>query len=106
MPWVLLHHNIDRIEQPIQAPFLHKRRAQIRHDEIADEHHAEIRKIYKQPIFGFSALDRNKLDSCSADFCFRLAVDRDIGLEAPEIVRVEFTPKEARLENAGSVEHS
>src|SRR5262245_55965067 len=62
--------------------------------------------MYKQRIFGFSALDRNKVDSRSADFRLRLAVDRDLGLESSDIVRAEFTAEETRFENAGSVEHS
>jgi len=51
------------LQQAPEVALLDERRAEIRHDEVADEQHAEIRQVDEQPVVGLAALDRNQLDA-------------------------------------------
>src|SRR5262245_54051649 len=42
---VLLNDDIDRLEQPLEVAFLDEWRAEVRHNEIADEHHPQVRQL-------------------------------------------------------------
>ena len=86
IPWIFLHHDVDRIEQPIQASLFNEGGAEIGHDEVTDEHHAVIGKMNKKRIVGFSPLYWDEFDSRSPDLHLGMTVDRDIGSKTPDIL--------------------
>src|SRR5215472_13713874 len=91
--WIFLHHDVNCIEQAIQASLFDKRCAEIRHNEITDEHHAVIRKMDEKPI------------ACSSNLNFCVAVDGCIGFETANVFQIETVPEEDLAETTGSVEH-
>src|SRR3984893_16078962 len=76
------YDDINRIEQSLQIAFRHKRRSEIRHDEVPHEQHPLARQVNEHGTVGFASLHRDQLDPRSSDREFGLTVDRDIWLEA------------------------
>ena len=95
---MFFHDDVDRIEQSLQIAFLHKRRPEIRHDEIAHEHNAQIRQVDEHGVVSFSSLHGNQLDARSPDLQVRAAVDRDVRLEAAHVVETEAFTEELLAE--------
>src|SRR5215471_12512439 len=95
--WVFLHYNIDCVEKAIEVTFHDKWRSDVRHDEITDEHHAQIFQVNEHGVMRLSAMDGNQLDVGSANFQLGLAIDGCVGLETPYAIGVVAFPKEASL---------
>src|SRR5438874_1542659 len=96
--------NFDRIEQPLKIALFHKRSADIRHDEIAYEHCALTWDIDQHGVVRFSALDRNQIESRSADIHSRAAINLDIRLVVANIVKAEVAAKKLTGKYAGRIE--
>src|SRR5689334_16950990 len=77
VPGIDLRHRVNRIQQPLQVPFLYERRSQVRHDEISHEQHALVRQIDKHRVVRLSALHRDQLDACTTHLEFCATVDGD-----------------------------
>ena len=45
-----LRNDVDRGQQSVEVAFLDEGRAEVRHDEVADEHHAEVGKVNEQRV--------------------------------------------------------
>src|SRR5258708_4137401 len=101
---ILFRHNIDGIEQPLKVALLDRRRAEIGHDEIADEKNALIQQVNEHRIVSFAALHGNELDACSADLQFGATIDGDVRLEAPNVFGAEAFSEKLLVENARSTE--
>src|SRR3984957_2134787 len=107
--WILLHYNIDRVEQALEVTLHSKRRAQVRHDEIADKEHAQIGEMDEHSVVRFTAMEGDQLDARSTDFEFCRTIDRCIRLEIANILDVEVLTKERfrnrsrRIEFAGNL---
>src|SRR5437867_5321961 len=102
--WMVLHYDIDCIEKAIEVPFHDEWRSNVRHDEITDEHHAQIGQVNEHGIIRLSAMDRNQLDAGSANFQLGLAIDGCVGLETTYVIRVVVFPKEALVNRLRRVE--
>src|SRR5215467_8855967 len=102
IPGILLHHDVDRIEQTLKVALLDERCAQIRHNEITDEHNALIRQVDQHCVVSFSSLHGNELDACSADLQLGATIDREVGLEAEYVIDAEAFAEEWLVENARS----
>src|SRR5262245_62776085 len=76
IPWIFLHHDVDRIQQTIQASLFNEGSAEIGHDEVADKHHTMIRKMNKKRIVSFSSYHWDEFDSRSPDFHLVMQIDR------------------------------
>src|SRR4029077_17041082 len=100
---ILLNDDINRVQQPLQIAFLNEGRTDIRHDEIADEHDAQIGQMDEHGVVSFTALHGNELDACASDLPLRAAVDGDVGLEAAHIVEIKACPEKLLAENVASV---
>src|SRR5215467_2127076 len=100
IPGILLHHDVDRIEQTLKVALLDERRTQIRHDEITDEHNALIRQVDQHCVMSFSSLHGNELDACSPDLQLGATIDRDVGLEAEYVIDAGAFAEEWLVENA------
>jgi hypothetical protein len=85
IPWTFLHHDVDRIQQPIQASLFNERGAKIGHDEVTDEHHTMIGKMDKKRIMSFSPFYWDEFDSRSPDLYLGMTIERDIGFETLDI---------------------
>src|SRR5438876_2141366 len=102
--WMFLHDYIDCIEKAIEVTFYDEWCSDVRHDEITDEHHAQIGQMDEYRIVRLSAMDRNQLDAGSADFQIGLAIDGCIRLETTYVIEVELLPKEVFAERLGRVQ--
>src|SRR5882724_848958 len=100
VPRILLYHDIDRIQKPLKVALLDERCAEIWHDEIADEQDALFRQVNEHRIVSFASLHRNELDACSPDLQLGAAIDGDIRLEGPHVVKAEASAEELLVENA------
>src|SRR5262249_24400586 len=96
--------DIDGVEKAIEVTFHHKWRSNIRHDEIADEHHAQFRQVNEHSVMRFTAMDGNQLDAGSANFQLGLAIDGCVGLEPTYAIDVVAFAKEAFLNGVRPVE--
>src|SRR3989454_3322088 len=104
IPWILLYHNIDRIQQPLKVALLDERCAEIRHDEIADEQNALIRQVDEHRIVSFASLHRNELDAGPSDLQLGLTLDGNVRLEASYVVDAEGFAEELLIEHARRTE--
>jgi hypothetical protein len=95
MAGMLQHHDVDRLEQPLQIALLHKGGAEIWHDEVAHKQHSVIGQMDEQRIVSFSPLHGDEFEARAADLHLCVAVDRDIGLEALDILQPEPAAEEA-----------
>src|SRR5215471_19902968 len=102
IPRILLHYDVDRVQQPLQVSFFDERRAEVRHDEIADEQHAQIRQVDEQGIVSFTASHGNELDVGATDFQFGAAVDSNVGSKAAHIVEIKAFAEKFFAENGAS----
>ncbi len=96
---MLLNNNVDCIQQSLEIALLHKGRSEVRHDEIAHEHHALIRQMDEHGIVSFSSLHRDQLDACSSDLQLGATVDGDVRLEAAYVVEAEAFTEELLVES-------
>src|SRR5258708_31295278 len=96
---MLFNDDVNGIHQALQIPFHHKRRPDVRHDEIAHEQNAVIRQVDEHRIVSFSSLHRNQLDSGSPDLQLSATVDCDVRLEAAYVVEAEAFTEELFIEN-------
>ena len=88
---------------PCKSPFLDKGRSEVRHDEIADEHHALIRQIDEHCVMRLPSLHGDQFDAGSSDLQLGPAIDCDIGLEATNVFEVEEFTKKSLAKNPRSV---
>src|SRR5215468_11712595 len=95
--WMFLPDDIDCVEKAIEVTFHDKWCSKVRHDEIADEHHAQIGQVNEHGVMRLSAMDGNQLDVGSANFQLALAIDGCVGLETTDAIGVVAFPKEAFL---------
>src|SRR5262245_50264779 len=100
MAGILLHYDVDRIEQPLQVALPDERCTQIGHNHVTDEHDALIRQIDQHGVVSFTSIHRNELDACSPDLQFGATIDRDVGPEAEYVVDAEAFAEEWLVENA------
>src|SRR4029453_4035098 len=105
IPWILLHHDGDRIEQPLQASLFYKGGAEIGHDKITAEHHTMIGKMDKKRIASFSPFYWDEFDSRCPDFHLGMTIERDIRFETLDILETKSASEEARTKKTGSVKH-
>src|SRR5262245_54279875 len=103
--WILFHHDVDCIEQAIQASLFDKRCAEIRHNKITDEHHPIIGKMDEKRIASFSPVDRDEFDPRSSNLNLCLAVYSRIGFETSNVFQIEAAPEEDLTETTGSIKH-
>src|SRR5262245_66190278 len=103
MAGILLHHDVDRIEQPLQVALHDKRCTQIGHNHVTDKHDALIRQVDQHGVVSFSSIHRNELDACSPDLQLGAAIDRNIGLEAENVVDAEAFAEEWLIKDRKSV---
>src|SRR6267378_7741302 len=82
---ILLYHNVDCVEQALKVAFHSKRRTEVRHDEISNKEHAQIRQMDEHGIVRLSAVNGNQLDACSANFYFGWTVYGCVRLETAHI---------------------
>src|SRR5882672_103487 len=102
--WILLHDNVDRVEQALEVTLHSKRRAQVRHDEIADKEHAQIGEMDEHGVVRLTAMDGDQLDARSADFEFCGTVDRCVRLEIANILDVEVLTEEMSRNGSWRIE--
>src|SRR5205807_6193201 len=87
-----------------KVALLDERCAEVRHDEIADEHYALIRQVDEHRIVSFASRNGNELDACSPDLQLGAAIDGDVGLEATYVVEVEGCAEESLVEHVRGTE--
>ncbi len=97
---MLFNHNIDGIEQPLQIAFFYKWRPEVRHDEIAHEHHAMIRQVDEHGVVSLSSMDRDQFDVRSPDLQLSAGGNRDVRPEAAHVVEAEAFAEEVFAENS------
>ena len=95
--WMCLHYDIDCIEKAIEVTFHDEWRSNVRHDEITDEHRAQIGQVNEHGVMRLSAMDGNQLDVGSANFQLGLVIDGCVGLETTYAIGVVAFAKEAFL---------
>src|SRR5215831_11060722 len=95
--WMFLHDEIDCVQKPIEVTFHDEWRSDVRHDEITDEHHAQIGQVNEHGVMRLSAMDGNQLNVGSANFQLGLAIDGCVGLETAYAIGVIAFPEEAFL---------
>src|SRR5215831_7936893 len=91
--------NVDRIKQALEIAFRYERSAEVRHDEIADEHHALIRQVDEHGVVSFASPDRDDFDVCTPDLQLGAGRDGKVWFEAAHILNVEALTEKRSVEN-------
>jgi len=99
---VLLYHDINRVKQPLEIAFLHKRSPEVGHDEVSHEQDTLVRQMDEHSIVSLSSLHGDELDGRSPDLQLCATVDRYVRLEAAYIVEAEAFAEEAFAKIAGA----
>ena len=87
------YDGIDSVKKPRQVAFLIKRRADIRHDEIADEKDVMLGVMNEHAVDRFSTRNRDKFKVCPAHDYLGMPANRDIGLEISNKFLLEISAK-------------
>src|SRR6266404_4878356 len=101
---VFLDHDINRVEQALQIALLDERGAKIRHEEVSDEHQAQLRHLDEQGIRRFSALHWDKFDAGAADLHWCRMVYSDVRLEALHVLQAETLAEKVFAESSRRIE--
>ncbi len=101
---VLLYHDINRVKQPLEIAFLHKRSPEVGHDEVSHEQDTLVRQMDEHSIVGFASLDRDEVEARSPDLQLGATVDRDVRFEAAYVIQAEALAEEAFSKDPGGVE--
>src|SRR5262245_57927365 len=101
---LLPNEDVNRIEQTLQIALLNKRRAEVRHDEIPDEHYPQVWQFDEHGIGCFSAFYRNECNTRSPDLHLGSLVNGYLGLKTAYIIHAEAFAKEVPAEIAGRIE--
>src|SRR5262249_7651768 len=104
VPRVSIHYYTDGVEQPAEIAFLDERSTEIRHDEIAREHHFFGGQIDKHRVVRFPATYGDQLDLRPSDFQIRPAVDGDVRLVVAHVVETESLAKKLLGEDPPGVQ--
>src|SRR5215831_20181022 len=104
VPRVSIHYYTDGVEQPAEIAFLDERSTEIRHDEIAREHHFFGGQIDKHRVVRFPATYGDQLDLRPSDFQIRPAVDGDVRLVVAHVVETESLAKKLLGEDSRGVQ--
>src|SRR5215468_692067 len=99
-----LRYLVNRVEQPLQVTLGSEWASQIRHDDIAHEHHSFLGEINHHGILRFAPVGRDQLDLRSADVHFRSVVDGNVRFVAQDFVGAESVTEEWFLEGARPTE--
>ncbi len=100
--------HVDRVEEPRKVALLDEGRAQIRHQDVPDEHHALLREEHEQRVSRLASAGRLQDESSAADRDLAALSDRHVGAKVFEVFDAEAASEEA-LEHcrltAGSDRH-
>ena len=91
---LFFNDDIHRIEQPLQIALFDEGCPEIRHDEISDEQHTQVRHCDEHAIRGFSSSYGNKLNARSADVQLGGMVNGDVWFEGAYIIHVKALAEE------------
>src|ERR1700730_141497 len=87
--WIFLDDKVDRVEQALQVTLDNKRCTQVRHDEIADKEHAQIRQMDEHGVVRLSPMNGNQLNARSSDFYFGGSIDCCVRFEISYVIEVK-----------------
>src|SRR5262249_53379393 len=101
---VLLHDDVDRIEQPLKVAFLDERCTEIRHNEIAYKQNSLVRQFDEHCVRRLSPLYGSQTNARSAHVHLHGMIDEDIRLEAAHVIHLEALAEEMPSEIARRIE--
>src|SRR5579859_389656 len=91
---MFLQDDVDGIEKAVEVTLGNERRADVGHDEIADEEHTQIGQMDEYGVVRLAATNRNQFDTGPAYFQLGVAIDGYVGLEIAHVVAVEAFAEE------------
>ncbi len=98
------NQNVDGVKQPLEIAFLYKRRSEVGHDEIANEHDAFLWQVNEHRVVSFSALDGDQIDGCASDLQLRAGGDGNVRPKTPHIVEVKAFTEKLFIESARRIQ--
>ena len=88
-------HLVDARQQAFDAALFDEGRAEVGHQDVADEEHAVIGQVDQQGIAGFAAARRPQREARAADDHLGRLVDRDIGFVGQHVGEAKALAEEA-----------